>query len=155
NPHLKFFQNLDYGFEWCEDQLLDTHVLTEPEKAIPSSFEAMKQYFDIVSLLAEHTIFVQGQISDELYIIETGRVTVSIKLPNGVQHRLRSLGSGSLVGECGYCLRGPRMTTVVTAVPTTVYVIKRDKLQELMKEHPDLVLSFHEQVEHILAERVA
>lgn len=152
---LKFFKSLDYGFEWCEDQLLKTIVYTEVEKAIPSSFESMKQYFESVSLPAAHTLFQQGQISEELYIIESGRVTVSIKLPNGVQHRLRSLGSGSLVGECGYCMKGPRMTTVVTDVPTTVYVIKKDKLQELMQEHPQMVLSFHEQVEQILAERVA
>ena len=55
----------------------------------------------------------QGGPPDEILFIESGRVTVSLALPDGRSMRLRSMTVGTMIGEIGMYLNKPRNASAV------------------------------------------
>jgi len=69
--------------------------------------------------------------------------------------RLRTMGSGTVVGEVGLFLGGTRAASVVTEQPCTVYCLTGAALDRMNREQPDLALAFHRYLICQLGERMA
>lgn len=150
----RIFNNLDYGVEWCEEQILASAKAAKMEDLIPQAISEMKQFIKKITYPKGSHVIKQGDRSDEIYFIESGKISAQLELPDGRLIRLRSMGAGTFVGEIGFYLNTPRVTSVITEEPTTCYVLTKNNLQDLMLEKPELVLAFHEYVAKILAERL-
>ena len=115
DAHCRLFSTLDYGIEWCENQMLaDTGValsqplpfgqqLTDPLPA-PVGTATLMQYFELRHMPAGEVLLGQGDPSDALYWIERGQVSALLELSDGQQLRLRTMGAGTMVGELGLYL---------------------------------------------------
>lgn len=163
---VKSFDNLDAGLEWIEDSLL--LALKPPlQPGEPNLYSELHTHFSANSLArltarldqqmlaAGELLFAHGDPGDAVYIIENGRVTVSLPLPHGKSIRLRSFGGGTIVGEMALYTQKPRSADVRADQPTQVRRLSLEALHQLETEEPEVAREFHRFVVNVLASRLA
>jgi NTE family protein len=86
-------------------------------------------------------IFREGDAGDAMYLVESGQLEVSTG--NGdTEEALAYLGPGSFVGEIALLLGQPRSATLKVIIDADLWVLHKDDLEELLAEHPSIVLHF-------------
>jgi SulP family sulfate permease len=163
---IRLFRDRDHAIEWCENQILtrelstiDSDIKTLPEilkeaHAWKVDVRKVLDYVEQIDVEENHYLILQGDMADELYFIESGKVKVLIELDNGQTMRLRSMGSGTVVGELGFYLEQARVASVVTEDKCRIFRLTIESLRRMEREQPILASAFHEFMVRILAERV-
>lgn len=160
------FDDCDRAIEWCENELLQgagldlyghdealagflARELGEPDKAA-----RVMAYLERQELEGGAHLMRQGDLTDALYFIETGKVAVELELDHEEPVRLRSVGPGT-VGEIGLYIGLPRTASVVAEDSCTVYRLAASALERMEREDADLAAAFHKFVARRLANRLA
>jgi len=104
---------------------------------------------------AGYQLIRQGDLSEELYFIESGQLTVYLELHDGKTVRLSSLRAGIFVGEVGMYMKDIRTASVVTDKPSHLYRLTSSSLVKMKENDPDLASEFHHFVVRLLGERLA
>ena len=88
----------------------------------------------------KNTVFItEGDSSDSVFVVLTGKVKVFIADNEGHEMILDIQGPGEYVGEMA--LDGkPRSASVMTTEPTTFSVVARDPIREEIRNNPDFAL---------------
>jgi SulP family sulfate permease len=97
----------------------------------------------------------RGDAPDCMYFIESGRLNVLIETAEGEMTRLRSIRSGTVVGELGMYLKGERTANVVTVQKSVLYKLTTDAMKRMETQDPDVASALHEWIARLLAERMA
>jgi SulP family sulfate permease len=149
-----------------ERQSLPTYL----KKEFPESVDVTRlmQYLKKLEVEEGYYLMRQGQPADGLYFIESGRVIAQIEAWIEDQSaaetfdstsfkaiRLRSIRAGTVVGEVGMYLDIRRTASAVTTMPSTLYHLSAEALQEMEKNDPKLASAFHHFIARLLAERLA
>jgi SulP family sulfate permease len=96
----------------------------------------------------------RGDKPDELYFIESGRVTAQLERPGRAPVRLQTMAGENVVGEIGLYLGTTRTASVITDEPSTVYRLTARALEQMKQRDPDLAASLHEYIARLMAERL-
>jgi SulP family sulfate permease len=96
----------------------------------------------------------QGDDSNDLAFIETGRAAVFTAFEGKEPIRVRTLVAGTMVGELGFYLGAPRMATIRAETHCRIARITRRDLTRLETEHPQAALEFHRFVTQRLCMRI-
>jgi sulfate permease, SulP family len=166
NLRIHEFATLDAGLEWIEDKLLAPGVNAPPQEEdnframlaahfTPHSLERLAACMEVRDLNARQALFLRGEPGDALYIIERGRVAVSLPLADGRSVRLRSFGPGTVVGEMAVYTRNRRSADVLAEVPTRVRRLSLETLLALEQEDPVTAQQFHRFLVKTIASRLA
>jgi CRP/FNR family cyclic AMP-dependent transcriptional regulator len=83
-----------------------------------------------------HHLWYQGDEGGCLVIVASGLVKVVLGRENGDEVRLAMLGPGETLGELALLDGAPRSASVVAVQPTTVLMLSRATVLELMVDHP-------------------
>lgn len=83
-------------------------------------------------------VFLQGQAGDALYVVAEGLVKVFVVSEEGDEMVLTTLRPPEAFGELSLIDGGPRSAGTQAAEDTTLLVIGRDSMLELLREHPAL-----------------
>ncbi|MBD3886628.1 SLC26A/SulP transporter family protein [Phormidium tenue FACHB-886] len=165
NDLIQVFAELDRGIEWCEDQILETLSLRR-RRALPLALQLSEvfasadqvssfiHYLQKTQVPAEHLLFRQGDSSDTLYFIESGRVTIILQLQDGQTRRLRTLGAGMILGENSFYLSVPHKTSAIADQPSTLYGLSKAHLQTMRQEQPEVAAAFQDFIIRLLADRL-
>ncbi|MEO5693698.1 MAG: Crp/Fnr family transcriptional regulator [Usitatibacter sp.] len=88
----------------------------------------------------KNTVFItEGDSSDSVFVVLTGRVKVFISDTEGHEMILDTQGPGEYVGEMA--LDGkPRSASVMTLEPSTFSVAAREPIREAIRNDPDFAL---------------
>ena len=88
----------------------------------------------------KNTVFItEGDSSDSVFVILSGRVKVFISDTEGHEMILDTQGPGEYVGEMA--LDGkPRSASVMTLEPSTFAVVGREPVREAIRQNPDFAL---------------
>ncbi len=88
----------------------------------------------------KNTVFItEGDSSDSVFVVLTGRVKVFISDTEGHEMILDTQGPGEYVGEMA--LDGkPRSASVMTLEPSTFAVVAREPIREAIRRDPDFAL---------------
>lgn len=88
----------------------------------------------------KNTVFItEGDSSDSVFVILSGRVKVFISDSEGHEMILDTQGPGEYVGEMA--LDGkPRSASVLTLEPSTFSVVGREPVREAIRQNPDFAL---------------
>src|SRR5207248_11291835 len=96
------------------------------------------------------TIIQQGDVGDKLYLIERGRVEVSVPSPGG-DRVLDTLHDGDYFGEIALLLDVPRTANVRALGPCNLLTLSKADFQTLVQRLPRMA----EQLSPIIQERLA
>jgi len=92
-----------------------------------------------VSHKAGHVVIRQGDPGDAFYIVEKGRLQVSIAGPHGEELVTRELERGVYFGEIALLEDGTRRTATVTAVTSVrLLVLSREQFEQINAEFPSV-----------------
>jgi SulP family sulfate permease len=158
--------DLDFGLEHCEDRILEAAGATPKEEAgsmrdllragMGDSFDvdAFLRFLDRVEVGVGEAVMRQGEAPDDLYFLESGRLTVRMTRHGEDSIRLRTMGPGTVVGELAAYLGTVRTASVVAEEPSVLYRLSRGSLARLEEEAPALAAGFHRFMARLLADRL-
>ena len=161
---LQVAEGLDDALETLEEILLaDLTPSERTETALSALSEVLGNETEAAALLAhmtreslpEGTLLIrQGDPADDIFIIDTGRLTVRLALPDGRMLKLRTMAAGALVGEIASYARLHRTADVVAQTDVTVYRANSALARTLMQDNPTLAAALHRMVAITLAEKL-
>ncbi len=164
SANFRTFETLDYAIEWCESVILSgsemtlitSRSLVENLGAYfdAGEFKALFEYMYRLDVPEGYRLISQGEETPGLYLIERGRVTVYRELSNNRRLRLRTMGAGTSVGEMGLYGGGPASATVLTDVPSEIYLFSPVSLKEMESKDPVLAGKFHRYIIQLLGQRL-
>jgi SulP family sulfate permease len=120
-----------------------------------SALDTLFTCLEVHDLLGGQPLFLRGEPGDALYIIERGRVAVSLPLVNGRAVRIRASGPGTVVGEMAVYTQQPRSADVFAEVPTRVRRLSLAALVALEQDNPAAAQQFHRFLVKVIASRLA
>jgi SulP family sulfate permease len=161
---VRTFPDIDRGLEWCEEQILKLEGLADalqPKSLVEQLAEEglsepvarrLMEYLEPVQLAAGEYLIRQDDPAGDMYYIENGRLSVYLEKAGEKRVRLRTLQSGSSVGEMGLYLGQKRVASVIAEEASLAYRLSRPALDKMKAEDPGLAAAFHEMIARLLAE---
>jgi len=161
----RVFADLDRGLEWCEDRLLEESELYSPRVSTlaeklqqfifdSQEFETFMGYLEQLKIETGDTLFQQGDPSDGLYFLESGRVSVVFELENGIKKRVQTYTSGTILGEMGLYQNAPRSASIIAEKNSYLYHLSTVAFEKIEAEQPQLARKFHKAIVRLLSERL-
>jgi CRP-like cAMP-binding protein len=157
-----FEPDLDRGLERCEHELL----LSDREATGASVAGAwvggdgasltrrIGPYLERLEVPAGHVLVRQGATAADVFLLESGRLLVELETAAGERLRLRSIRSGSIVGEMTHYTGAPRTASVVAEVACVVHRLDPAALERMEAEAPELAAELHAWFARLLAQRL-
>jgi CRP/FNR family transcriptional regulator, cyclic AMP receptor protein len=81
-------------------------------------------------------LIAEGAPSDEVLLIESGKVKIVLHGPNGADSILGFYGAGALMGEMGVMGNRPRSADVIARTPGVALHIEADTFRRLLRDYP-------------------
>jgi CRP-like cAMP-binding protein len=97
-----------------------------------ASLTSIAQSASLQEFEAEIPIYEHGGPSRELYVLAAGEVALRLSARSGESQELERRRSPDVFGEAAIWDDGPRMVTAQTTEPTSVLVIPREALEQLL-----------------------
>jgi sulfate permease, SulP family len=163
---LRFFADLDGGVQWCEDRTIEADA-AERHARLPRTAELsevlgdrldgalLRPYLERLELAPGTYVVHQGDAPDDVFFVESGSLTATLRVDAGEPVQLRVMGPGTVVGELALYYGTVRTASVITDAPCVVYRLSRRALADMERLHPDLASGVHAFFAHRLAERLA
>ena len=165
--HARIFDEVEDALEWIEDQLIDeAHIEQAREKPLElreidlfvgrkaETLEALEDCMETRHCAAGESLFVRGDDGDEMYLIRRGAMRILLPLGNGRTHHLATFGRGSFFGEMAFLDNQPRSADAVAFTDCDLYVLSRERFNELAAHHKLLGLNLMEGLARVLAARL-
>ncbi len=90
---------------------------------------------------ARKVLFRAGDVGDAMYIIERGKVRISVQVTDGRELTLTELGRGEFFGEMALLLDGQRRSAnAVVAEEARLAVLSREHFLSFMRRNPNVAL---------------
>lgn len=151
---------------WDDEALADTSIVEIDfmqglAEALPS--EASRQQvlaqFERLSLAPGEALFHQGEGSDAMYLVRSGRLVASVSVADGEgaamrELPVRSILAGGVVGEMGMFRNVPRSATVRAEAHSVVLRLQRERLATLEAESPALAAAMYRLLLNQMAGRI-
>ena len=158
--------NLDYALESCEDELLaEAGALEKRQDSLelllaatfpePRLVPALIRCLERVEAAKNTRLIQQGDPSDCMYFLESGKVRVELALPGGKLLRLKKMGPGTVFGEMGIYTSAPRSASVITSERCVAHKLSVERFALIQQKAPQLAAAVNRFVVALLAERVA
>ncbi len=162
---VRWFPELDRAVEWCEDQILlaRSFALEEPHLPLDErlarvlvSVETprLMRFLERMEVPAGHLLMRQDDPADDVYLVESGRITAQMELGDGTEVRLLTMGAGSVVGQEELYQGTSRTASVVTETPSIIYRLSAGALHRMETDEPDLAIALHHFMSRLLTERL-
>jgi SulP family sulfate permease len=149
---IRVFETRDSAIEWMEDRLLEVDGWAPQEEGPPLGLHEIEIFCefdaDAIAKLAvamrEVSVPIGGRIcthgdeSDEMYMVRRGRVHALLPLEGGKRHHLATFCRGDFFGEIAFLDRGRRTADVEAATQSDLYVLSRERFEELTQRDPTL-----------------
>ncbi len=162
---IKYFDNLDQGLSYCEDQILlgQDHLRTERVSAAtifadiidvsPETVEA-GDYLKELCVPAGQTVIEIGDPASDIFIVESGSLSVQTSGLEGKKIVLRGLEPGSVFGEMALYLGGARSASVIAETDAVVKKLSAASLSKMEQDDPQLAMVVHKLLAKLLATKL-
>lgn len=117
-------------------QSFDPLADVEPfSKLDPEARAAIAERLQLRSIERGEILVRQGEYSDSLYVVVTGRFSVCVA---GIDAPIAEIASGQPVGEIAFFAGGPRTATVRAERDSVVFALSRPDFEALAERLPEL-----------------
>lgn len=104
----------------------------------PNDLKALAGKFHLVRYRRGEGIFREGEPAVRLFVIEVGRIKLSISSASGQEMLIAVLGRGQIFGELEVIDRGPRAMEARAMEDSRVYALDGDQFWTVMENRPAL-----------------
>ena len=165
--NIAYFNELDFALEYCEEKILsdatnsvmpaDFSIWDRIAAALPpgSPIANFMAYLEPRVYHQGEYLLKQGSPPSEIIFIESGRVAVNLAFDDGRSIRIRSMTTGTMIGEIGVYLNQPRTASAIADQVTHAHILTAEKLRDMERRDPQLANALHYAIVALLAERVA
>ncbi|EON73455.1 anaerobic regulatory protein [Lysinibacillus sphaericus OT4b.31] len=102
-----------------------------------------KKHGVFIKVNKESKIFLEGERAKEIYYINTGAISISQETESGKELTIRICGPNSIIGEGSlFCNLTYHSMTAKVLEPSTLYVLSRKSLEQLLMEQPNLMVEY-------------
>ena len=105
-------------------------------------FRPIDSYFERLSVPTGHVLWTQYDISDGLYVIESGVLRASYEFANPAQHFEESMVAGTLAGELSALSDSTRNATVIVEQAAVLWKLSIENIRRLQMDEPELARTF-------------
>ena len=157
---VRFEPDLDRGLQRCEEGLLEGIAPAEPLVVDGSSDglagmpPGLRTYLERRELPGGTVLIRQDEQPDDVFVLESGRLSVETVTPEGTRMRLRTLRPGVVVGEMAMYTGVLRSADVVAETPSVVLRLSRESIERVEAEDPALAAALHRWLATTLSERL-
>ncbi len=162
---VRFEPDLDRGAQRFEDALLaeaaakasptDDDVWSQLGEGAADLAARLGPYLERLEIPEDHVLIRQHDPPDDVFVLESGRLTVEYETDQGERLRLRTVAPGAVLGEVAVYARMPRTASVIADVPSVVQRLSRESLDRIEAEQPELASAIHRWFAKLLALRLA
>lgn len=99
-------------------------------------------------------VFVEGDIGRALFILESGKVELTRKGPDGKPVPLYTLKPGDFFGEMALLESLPRSATATALEPSRLHLLYRTKLDAMLSSHPRIGVTIMAHLARLLSARL-
>jgi CRP/FNR family transcriptional regulator, cyclic AMP receptor protein len=115
----------------------------------PEEWDKAARFFSVVYLQVGRELITEGDTDRDLYIIEAGRLEVSIAGTS-----ITTLTQGTVVGEGTFFTGASRSATVTCSEPGVAWRLSEPQFDAMAKKEPRLALAFMRGLGGVLAHRM-
>jgi SulP family sulfate permease len=153
---VRFEPDLDRGLQRCEGLLLEEagEAVAAPSVDLAGTLPGISAYLERVELPEGTVLFRQDEPPDDVFVLESGRLSVELATPDGKRMRLRTVVPGVVVGEVALYTGDPRTADVIAETPSVVQRLSRVSIERMEAEDPRLAATLHRWLARTLAERL-
>jgi CRP/FNR family cyclic AMP-dependent transcriptional regulator len=105
--------------------------------------EAAKELCELLETLdceAPKVLFRAGDAGDAMYLIERGKVRISVQTTDGRELTLTELGRGDFFGELALLDRKPRSANATVSEESRLAMLSREHFLSFMRSNPNVAL---------------
>ncbi len=157
--------DLDRALETCEQEVIAAHSDGGGETGTLRGWLTQTlgsaEFAEQLCLLCERLdvgqdeiIATQGEGARSMHFILEGRVGIIVKMNDGRQIRVRSLGPHTTIGEMGLITRQMRSATIQAEVPSVLYELSAEAYERLTRENSPLAQALLTYTVRVMAERL-
>lgn len=155
----------DQALEWAEDALIaatDTRaIVTQGFRTFLQAYvpdiarrQKLEDLFVPLTLEPGEVLIQQGDGTRDIFVVDSGRLSVFLRTgPDGAL-RLRSMTAGAVLGEIATYLDLPRQADVVADLPSRVWRLPGGRLEEVERTDPATAMWLHALMARALADKV-
>ncbi len=103
---------------------------------------------------SQQVIFSEGQPGDTLYLLTAGRVQIMKRIVEGQDEMLPVVFPGDVFGEMTFMDATPRSSSAVALDDCEMYLVERQRFDQLMLDRPDMGYKILQQMSCILTGRL-
>ena len=160
---VRFEPDLDRGLQRCEEGLLENvGAGADRIRAQDASGEALAEmppglsrHLEREPLPAGAVLIRQDEPPGDVFVLESGRLSVETLTAVGTRMRLATISPGVVVGEVAMFSGVPRMADVTAEEPSVVLRLRRSVIERMESEEPELAAALHRWLARTLAERLS
>jgi len=106
----------------------------------PSERRVLLDTMNFVEFEKGHVIFKEGDRGDTLYIVQSGTVSISLRLANGQERELVEFSAGDFFGEMSIFENAPRSASCTTKEDSTLFTLSGDTFFQFVESHPFIAI---------------
>jgi len=106
------------------------------------------------SALSQQIIFSEGEPGDTLYLLTAGRVQIMKRIAEGQDEMLPIVFPGDVFGEMAFMDSTPRSSSAIALDDSEMYLVERQRFDQLMIDKPDMGYKILLQMSCILTGRL-
>lgn len=99
-------------------------------------------------------IFQEGDEGKEMYIVLSGSIGISVRLPDSTELPLAQIQAGNFFGEMSIIEQAPRSATCRTLVDSVFLTLEASSFYDLLEQHPRVALKIMKRMVGILSRRL-
>ena len=171
---VRFEPDLDRGLQRCEEALLrdvaaDAQTADAGRVGAPAGLDpgassdgdalagmpaGLRTYLERVDLPEGAVLIRQDETPGDVFVVESGRLSVEMVTADGTRMRLRSVQAGVVVGEVAMYTGVHRTADVAAEAPSVVLKLSTSAIDRIEAEDPELAGALHRWLAGILSERL-
>lgn len=161
---LRLEETCDTAIEAAEDEILGQLPPPPVQETARSALEQITEDPKIAERLLAimeretvprgTTLLRQGEKSGDVFVIDSGSLSVYIRGKDGKQLRVQKQRPGAVVGEIASYSGSGRTADVVADTDTVVYRLREQSIAEVQRTDPGLASSWHRAMAGALAEKL-
>lgn len=111
-----------------------------------AALDLLKQHMEWVTVAAGETLMAQGDPGDSMYLSISGRLRVYVRDEDGVEHVVREMARGQIIGEMSLYTDAPRSATVVAIRDSVLVRLAKSEFTSLLSNSAQVSIALTRQI---------